>query len=154
MWLHYSSAFHQGCEALSTQVNGPREPGRAAPFVLPRPYLRGASTSGAVRAEPDPSGAANLSNSLFKFVATLQTNARLGLQDEIRKQLGLSGRREVREVEGHALTIKNPGAAGLTPEPKALIFDSPRLGGLDFRLNFARVDNGEARRPNRMREPQ
>ena len=62
-----------------------------------------------------------LSPAKYDFIANLSSGNQAALQKEIKKQFGLAGRRETREMDVLFLKIRNSGAAGLKPS------DSHRL---------------------------
>jgi uncharacterized protein (TIGR03435 family) len=51
----------------------------------------------------------------YDFVSTLSRGTKEALQAEIKKQFGLTGRREIRDADALALTVQNPNAPGLQP---------------------------------------
>jgi RNA polymerase sigma factor (sigma-70 family) len=56
----------------------------------------------------------NAPRGLFDYLITIRDHPKERFQDEIRKQLGLIGRREIRETEVLLLRVKRPGATGIT----------------------------------------
>jgi len=64
----------------------------------------------------------------YDFMANLQQGAMPALQQEIKKTLGLVGRRESREMDVLLLKVKTPGAPGLEPPNPGGEDDFSKLG--------------------------
>jgi uncharacterized protein (TIGR03435 family) len=51
----------------------------------------------------------------YDFISTLSTGSDVALQDELKKELGLVGRHETRDMDVLVLKVRTPGAPGLKP---------------------------------------
>jgi uncharacterized protein (TIGR03435 family) len=54
-----------------------------------------------------------ISNARYDFISTLPQNSAEALQGELKKQLGLVGHREMKEMDVQVLRLKNPHAPGI-----------------------------------------